>query len=169
MKTLLMRCSVFLAVVMIPVAVLAQTTGQITGTVRDNTGAVVNGAKVTIRDTAKGVDRQTTSNADGEYLISGLGAGNYDISVTASGFKTFQAKGVKLDVSQKTRVDVPLTVGAANTEVVVTGEAIAQVETQSSDLSGVVTGKEITQLELNGRNFTQLVKIGRASWRERGE
>src|SRR5205807_4540479 len=66
---------------------------------------------------------------------------------------------VKLDVSQKTRVDGPLTVGAANTEVVVTGEAIAQVETQSSDLSGVVTGKEITQLELNGRNFTQLVTL----------
>ena len=159
MKTLLMRCSVFLAVVMIPVAVLAQTTGQITGTVRDNTGAVVNGAKVTIRDTAKGVDRQTTSNTDGEYLVSGLGAGTYDISVTAPGFKTFSAKAVKLDVGQKARVDVPLVVGATNTEVVVSGEQVAQVETQSSDLSGVVTGKQITQLELNGRNFTQLVTL----------
>src|SRR5438128_4957855 len=159
MKIRFMRCFVFLVLAIVPLRVFAQTTGQITGTVRDNTGAVVNGAKVTIRDTAKGVDRQTTSNADGEYLISGLGAGNYDISVTASGFKTFQAKAVKLDVGQKARVDVPLVVGATNTEVVVSGEQVAQVETQSSDLSGVVTGKEITQLELNGRNFTQLVTL----------
>src|SRR5437016_13009802 len=119
MKTLLMRCSVFLAVVMIPVAVLAQTTGQITGTVRDNTGSVVNGAKVTIRDTAKGVDRQTTSNTDGEYLVSGVGAGTYNISVTAAVFKTFSAKAVKLDVCQKSSVYVTLIVCATNTEVVV--------------------------------------------------
>src|SRR5947208_6292063 len=114
MNTRLMRYVLLLAIVTLPLALFAQTTGQITGTVRDNTGAVVNGAKVTIRDTAKGVDRQTTSNTDGEYLVSGLGAGSYDVSVTAAGFKTFQAKGVKLDVGQKTRVDVPLTVGATN-------------------------------------------------------
>ena len=159
MKIRFMRCFVFLMLAILPLSVFAQTTGQITGTVRDNTGAVVNGAKVTIRDTAKGVDRQTTSNTDGEYLVSGLSAGSYDVSVTAAGFKTFQAKGVKLDVGQKTRVDVPLTVGATNTEVLVTGQSVAQVETQSSDLSGIVTGKEITQLELNGRNFTQLVTL----------
>ena len=59
-----------------------------------------------------------------------------------------------LDVAEKARVDVTLQVGAATTEVVVEGENVAQVETQSSELAGTVTGKEITQLELNGRNFT---------------
>jgi hypothetical protein len=62
-------------------------------------------------------------------------------------------------VAQKARVDVPLQVGAASTEVTVEGISVAQVETQSSDLSGVVTGKEISQLQLNGRNFTQLVTL----------
>jgi hypothetical protein len=139
--------------------VWAQTTGQITGTVRDNTGAVVNGAKVTVTDAAKGISRQTTSNSTGEYLIPGLGAANYDVNVTAPGFKAFSAKGVVLQVGQKSRVDVDLQVGAVNTEVVVQGSQVAQVETQSSDLSGVVNGKQITQLQLNGRNFTQLITL----------
>jgi carboxypeptidase family protein len=146
MKIRFMPCFVFLTLANLSLIAFAQTTGQITGTVRDNTGAVVSGAQVTIRDTAKGVDRQTTSNTDGEYLVSGLSASSYDITVAAPGFKTFQAKGVKLDVGQKYRVDVPLAVGATNTEVLVTGEQVGQVETQSSDLSGVVTGKQITQL-----------------------
>lgn len=159
MKTRLVGWVVVVAVVLLPIAMWAQTTGQITGTVHDNTGAVVSGAQVTVSNAAKGVERKTTSNADGEYLVPGLGAGSYDVSVTAPGFKKYQAKSVILEVGQKARVDVPLSVGATNTEVVVQGESVAQVETQSSDLSGVVTGKEITQLELNGRNFTQLVTL----------
>src|SRR6202040_3761188 len=90
---------------------------------------------------------------------SALPGGAYDVIVTATGFKKYQAKGVKLDVAQKARVDIPLEVGAATTEVTVEGTDIAQVETQSSDLSGTVNGKEISQLELNGRNFTQLVTL----------
>ena len=88
MNTRLMRYVLLLAIVTLPLALFAQVTGQITGTVRDNTGAVVSGAKVTIHDTAKGVDRTTTSNSDGEYLVSGLPVGTYDVSVAAPGFKT---------------------------------------------------------------------------------
>src|SRR5690242_17596359 len=159
MNTRLMRYVLLLAIVTLPLALFAQVTGQITGTVRDNTGAVVSGAKVTIHDTAKGVDRTTTSNSDGEYLVSGLPVGTYDVSVAAPGFKTYNAKALKLDIGQKARVDVEMAVGAVNTEVVVQGASVAQVETQSSDLTGTVTGKQITQLELNGRNFTQLVTL----------
>jgi carboxypeptidase family protein/TonB-dependent receptor-like protein len=158
MKSNLMRCVAFLSILVVP-AVFAQTTGQITGTVHDNTGAVVGGASVTISEPAKGVERKTTTNAGGEYLVSGLGAGSYDVAVTSPGFKTYSAKGVKLDVGEKARVDVNMTVGAVNTEVIVQGTEVAQVETQSSELSGVVTGKEISQLQLNGRNFTQLVTL----------
>jgi carboxypeptidase family protein/TonB-dependent receptor-like protein len=159
MNTRLMRYVLLLAIVTLPLALFAQVTGQITGTVRDNTGAVVSGAKVTIHDTAKGVDRTTNSNSDGEYLVSGLPVGTYDVSVAAPGFKTYNAKALKLDIGQKARVDVEMAVGAVNTEVVVQGADVAQVETQSSDLSGVVSGKQITQLQLNGRNFTQLVTL----------
>ena len=152
-------CMSLLSLLIVPATLWAQTTGQITGTVRDNTGAVVSGANVIVTDPAKGVSRTTTSNTSGEYLVSGLGAATYDLNVASPGFKTFSAKGVVLQVGQKARVDVDLQVGAINTEVVVQGTQVAQVETQSSELSGVVNGKEITQLELNGRNFTQLVTL----------
>jgi hypothetical protein len=140
-------------------AALAQNTGSITGTVKDPSGAAVPGANVAIVNSEHGITRQTVTNSDGEYNESALPQGKYDVIVTAAGFKKFQAKGVVLDVAEKARVDVPLQVGATTTEVVVEGSAVAQVETESSELSGTVTGKEISQLELNGRNFTQLVTL----------
>jgi len=137
----------------------AHDTGSITGTVKDPSGAAVAGATVEVSSSDHGIVRQTVSNSSGDYNESGLPGGVYDVSVKATGFKKYQAKGVKLDVAEKARVDIPLQVGAADTEVVVEGESVAQVETQSSELAGTVTGKEISQLELNGRNFTQLVTL----------
>jgi len=88
-----------------------------------------------------------------------LPGGSYNILVTAKGFQKYSATGVVLDVAQKIRVDIQLTVGAITEIVEVTGESVVQVETQSSELSGTVTGKQIDQLVLNGRNFTQLVNL----------
>jgi len=137
----------------------AQNTGSITGTVKDPSGAAVAGAAVQVVSADRGIDRQTTSNSTGEYSVSALPQGMYDVVVTAGGFKKFQAKGVKLDVAERARVDASLQVGAATTEVVVEGTNVAQVETESSDLSGTVSGAQISQLALNGRNFTQLVTL----------
>jgi hypothetical protein len=134
-------------------------TGSITGTVKDASGAAITGASVVVTSPERGIARQMATNSTGEYNQSGLPSGSYDIIVTATGFKKYQAKNVKLDVAEKARVDVTLEVGAANTEIVVEGSNVAQVETQSSELAGTVTGKEITQLELNGRNFTSLVTL----------
>jgi hypothetical protein len=143
----------------LPALLWAQTTGSITGTVHDSSGAVIANAQVTISNDAKGINRTTPSNSAGEYLVAGLGQGTYDITVTAEGFKKFEAKAVTLDVAQKARVDVAMQVGSIGTEIVVEGTSVAQVETQSSDLAGTVSGKEISQLQLNGRNFTQLVTL----------
>ena len=137
----------------------AQDTAAITGTVRDNSGAVVPNADVKITNPAGGFDRATTTNSDGDYLAAGLPAATYNLSVSAKGFQTYQVKDVVLRVAQKLRVDAALQVGAVTTEVVVQGENVAQVETQSSELAGTVTGRQITQLELNGRNFTQLATM----------
>ncbi len=137
----------------------AQDTGSITGTVKDATGATVSGATVVVSNPDHGIDRHTVTNSAGDYNESALPGGTYDVIVSATGFKKFQAKGVVLDVAQKARVDVTMQVGAISTEVIVQGENVAQVETQSSELAGTVTGKEISQLELNGRNFTQLVTL----------
>src|SRR6476661_8207011 len=134
-------------------------TGSITGTVHDPSGAAIAGAKVVIASPERGITRDMETNSTGDYSQAALPPGSYDISVTASGFKKYQAKDVVLNVAEKARVDVTLEVGAASTEVVVEGSNVAQVETQSSELAGVVTGKQITQLQLNGRNFTTLVTL----------
>jgi hypothetical protein len=134
-------------------------TGSISGTVKDPSGAAIPGANIVIASPERGITRQMTTNSTGDYSQAALPQGTYDIAVTAAGFKKYQAKAVALDVAEKARVDVTLEVGAATTEVLVEGASVAQVETQSSELAGVVTGKEITQLELNGRNFTTLVTL----------
>ncbi len=107
----------------------------------------------------RGIVRNTTSNTDGEWAVTALSPGKYDLTLSAPGFKKFEAKAIVLEVGQKARVEVAMQVGAATTEVTVEGTAIAQVDTQSSELAGTVTGKEISQLQLNGRNFTQLVTL----------
>ncbi|HET7873348.1 MAG TPA: carboxypeptidase regulatory-like domain-containing protein, partial [Terriglobales bacterium] len=138
---------------------LGQATGLITGTVHDTSGAVIQGAEAVLTDVAKTTQLKTVTNAEGNYLFAGLGSGTYDLTVSSTGFKKFQARGVKLDVAEKARVDVTLQIGAVTSEVTVEGPTVAQIETQSSDLAGVVSGKEITQLQLNGRNFVQLATL----------
>jgi len=159
MKSHRVLLRVVLLVVTFCGAAWAQNTGSITGTVKDSSGAAVAGAAVVITSPDHGINRQTTTNSSGEYNESALPSGSYDILVSATGFKKYQARGVKLDVADKSRVDVTLTVGAINEQVMVEGTQVAQVETQSSDLSGTVTGTQISQLQLNGRNFTQLVTL----------
>jgi hypothetical protein len=142
-----------------PAALLAQDTASITGTVTDPSGAAIPAAQVTLISAERGINRTTATNGSGDYLFASLPIGAYDLTVSVAGFKKYDAKGIILRVAEKARVNVTLEVGAINTEVIVQGQEVAQVETQSSDLGGTVTGKEITQLELNGRNFTQLITL----------
>lgn len=150
---------VFVIVLLSAALLLAQDTASVTGTVRDPSGASVANAQVAVTAADRGITRSTTTNSEGEYSVPALPPGSYNLSVTAQGFKKYTATNVVLNVAQKARVDVSLQVGATTTEVTVLGESVAQVETQSSDLTGTVTGKQITQLALNGRNFTQLVTL----------
>jgi hypothetical protein len=142
-----------------PAIVLAQDTASITGTVTDPTGAAVPNAQVTIVSGEHGISRTAPTNASGDFAFAALPVGTYNMTVIAQGFKKYQATGIVLQVGEKARNNIALEVGAAQEQVNVEGENVAQVETQSSDLGGVVTGKEISQLELNGRNFTQLITL----------
>jgi len=148
-----------LAALCLPLMSSAQDTGYISGTVIDKTGAAIAGAEITLKNTAGSLTRTTVSNGDGAYVIPGLAGDTYDMTVTAKGFQRFTAKRIVLNVGEKARIDVSMTVGAVSEEVVVTGEAVAQVETTSSDLTSTITGKQIDNLVLNGRNFTQLVNL----------
>jgi carboxypeptidase family protein len=149
--TLAMLCMAFVA--------KAQDTGYISGTVSDKSGAAVVGAEIALIDVGGNLTRTTTSNSDGAYVIPGLPGGTYNLSVSAKGFQKFTAQRVVLDVAQKSRIDVQLTVGAITEEIVVTGESVVQVETTSSEIGETISGKQVNQLELNGRNFTQLVTL----------
>jgi len=153
----------------LPLASRAQDTGYISGTVTDKSGAAVTGAEIAVASVGGSLTRTTTSNADGAYTVAGLPGGTYDIKVTSKGFETYLAKGVKLDVAQKIRVDVQLMVGQLTTQVVVEGANVAQVETQSSDLGGTILGSQITQLQLNGRNFVQLAALAPGATNQTGQ
>ena len=139
--------------------ILAQDTATLTGTIRDNSGAVMPGAAVTLKSTDTGVVRELRTNSSGEYVAASLPPGRYDLTVMAAGFRTYQAQGVVLRVAQDARIDVAMQVGNTHEEVTVHGEGLAQVSTESSELGGTITGKELTQLQLNGRNFTQLITL----------
>src|SRR6266699_2884761 len=154
-----MLLAAMLLALCLPLASRAQDTGYIGGTVTDKSGAAVVGAEVVITNAAGSLTRATTTNADGAYVVAGLPGGMYNIAVTAKGFQKYSAHGVVLDVAQKSRIDFQLTVGSVTEVIEVTGESVAQVETTSSDLTNTVTGKQIDNLVLNGRNFTQLVNL----------
>jgi hypothetical protein len=142
-----------------PLLTAAQDTGYISGTVLDKSGAVVAGAEVVLTNIGGTLTRKTTTNDVGAYVVPGLPGDTYNLTVTAKGFQKFTASKIVLSVAEKARVDVTLTIGAVTEEIIVTGESLATVETQSSALSGTVSGNQIAELQLNGRNFTQLATI----------
>src|SRR5438876_9947790 len=159
MKSRLASLSIALFILVVSASLFAHDTASITGTVTDPSGAHAKGPQVRVSSPDRRTNHTVPTNDSGDYLVAGLPPGPVDVAVAAQGFKKFEAKGVILRVGQKARTDIALQVGASNTVVEVEGTAVAQVETQSSDLTGIVTGKQITQLELNGRNFTQLVTL----------
>ena len=151
--------AVLALLLVIPLAASAQNSASISGTVIDKSGAAVAGAQVTLASTGGNLTRDSETNNDGAYVFSALPSGSYNIVVTAKGFAKFTATAVVLDVADKKRVDITLTVGAVTEEVIVTGESIAQVDTTNAEIGSTITGKQINELELNGRNFTSLVTL----------
>ena len=137
----------------------AQQEGSLNGTVTDPSGGVIVGASVTVTNNGTRTDQTTTTNGSGEYTMPGLLEGNYDVRVTAPGFGPFIAQGIVLRVAQKQRIDAQLTVGSQQTQVDVAAQSSTGLETESAEVAGVITGKQITQLVLNGRNFTQLITL----------
>src|SRR6202790_4644917 len=107
----LLLCAV-LVTLCIPGASYAQDTGYISGTVMDKSGAAVAGADVVVTNTAGSLTRSATSDADGSFTVAGLPGDTYNLIVTAKGFQKYTAQNVKLNVAEKARIDVVLTVGA---------------------------------------------------------
>jgi hypothetical protein len=136
-----------------------QTVGSIHGTVRDPQGAVVQNAEVAARNTATNLTRTTTTNESGDYRISDLPPGNYEVKISAANFKQTVVSDVVVAVNTDTPQDARLEVGGASETVTVTGGAEAQVSTTENTVAGVVNTRQIQNLPLNGRNFLDLAQL----------
>ncbi len=136
-----------------------ELTATLSGIVTDSSGAIIPKASVTVtQNGVNGGARVVESDASGNYVFTNLPAGTYTLSVASAGFETFQAKNVVLNVAEKRGLNISLKAGAATTTVTVEATAIA-VETESGSQAGTITGQQIRELELAGRNFQQLVTL----------
>ncbi len=129
--------------------------GRIKGTVTDPSGAVIPGAEVIATNTATGVKYPTKSLASGDYLFPQLPIGTYSITVKASGFQAFTATGITLNIDQEYVEPVKLQVGNTSETLEVAADAV-QVNTTDMQMSNIVDSKQMEELPLIGRNFTNL-------------
>ena len=140
--------------------VLSQnTSGSITGAVQDPSGAVIPGVRIVLINQDQGIEaRQTVTNEVGLYVFSALPGATYTVTAELPGFKAYKKTDIKLFVNDRLGLPpIVLQVGAVSESVNVEAEAI-QLETVSAERSGVITGRQMVDIALNGRNFTSLLK-----------
>src|SRR5437867_6218868 len=142
--------------------VWAQATAQISGTVRDQSGAVLPGVEITATQTETGIARTTVSNETGSYVLPSLPLGPYRIEAALPGFRTFIQTGIVLQVNSSPVVNPTLEVGQVTEQVEVQANA-AQVETRSAGVGQVIETQRILDLPLNGRNVTDLITLSGAA------
>ena len=158
-QRLLHAAGLFL-IVFLAVGAQAQN-ARFSGSVTDAQGAVIPQAKIDIKNLDTGDDKQVVSDDGGAYSVPFLTAGHYRVTVEAPGFDTL-TKDVTLDVGQSFQLDLPLAVQGASTTVNVEGGAsseVTELHLQNSEVSGTIVGKEVAGLQLNGRNFSQLIAL----------
>ena len=140
------------------VALAQVTTGTISGTVKDSSGAVVPGSTVTVKNVDTQAARKVITDAAGAYRASQLPLGNYEITAESQGFHKAVRSGVVLTVGREAVVDFALEVGAVTQAVTVTGEA-PLVESTNSTIANLVSEKTMMDMPLNGRSFTDLTAL----------
>ncbi len=136
-------------------ALAQRVASTIRGVVTDTTGAVIVGGKVTVKNEATGLTRTSETNASGVYAFADLPVGTYSIDVEYPGFKTSATRGILLNVADVREVDIKLETGAITESVSVEVPAVS-VKTVGGDVSSIITGAQVRELPLNGRNFLQL-------------
>ena len=140
-------------------AAWAQETSTINGTVTDPSGAVIPNAKVTISNQETGNAQTTTTNSSGIYDMPGLSVGHYDLSVSAPGFTTYKKSGIVVDIAQTYREDAHMAVGANNQTVTVQANTL-QVQSETNEVSSLISGQQVRNIATNGRNITSLTTLG---------
>ncbi len=140
-------------------ALHAQQNSEIVGTVTDQTGAAVPGATLTLTQAETGFVYNSVSNGTGAYVFAGLNVGTYNLKATAKGFEAFTRTGLALNVSQTLATDIKLTVGAESVQITVSADALS-VQTESNDVSTLISGEQVTSIATENRNFTSLAALG---------
>ena len=149
--------SVFLlSMLLVPAIVWGQATAQISGTVRDESGAVIPGAEIKVTQTATGASRSTISNEAGRYIFPTLPLGPHVLEATRAGFTSYMQTGIVLQVDSKLEIHIPLKVGAVGQEISVEAN-VTTVETRSTGVGTVVDNLRVSEMPLNGRNPVELV------------
>jgi hypothetical protein len=144
---------------MVSVPLHAQVTGAtISGTITDATGGVIAGAEISVRNTATGIIRNTTTDSAGFYTVPNLIPGPYEVKVTAKGFNTAIQSNLTLAVGAQQQLNIPMKVGETSQAVQVT-EAAPQIELTSSTLSGQIESETVRELPLNGRDWASLASL----------
>ena len=132
--------------------------GRIVGSVYDPQHAKVSGATVTVTNSATNLSKTLTTDTDGDFVVTPLDPGAYNVRAGASGFQTTVQNGVELTVGQSVRVDLSLVLGSTATEVQVTAEA-PLLNTEAGSLGQVINNNQIVDMPLNGRSFTELARL----------
>src|SRR5258708_8873273 len=144
-----------LLMVCVTAAAFAQTTASIKGTVTDPSGAAVKGAKITVTNSAQGVERSAVSSDTGSYEVLALSPGTYSVEVEISGFQPQLAKDVVLAVSQNTVQNFSLKV-ASTTEVVNVEATAPVIESTTMTVGQSIDQRTVQEIPLNGRHFVDL-------------
>ena len=134
------------------------STATLNGVIRDNSGAVVAKATVVLRNVDTTIEHATTSNDAGNYVFLNLTPGKYTLEISADGFSSKHIAEFILAVNQTATIDVALSVGSQKDVVTVVAEA-EQLQVSTADLGTVISTKQVNDLPLNGRNFTQLLSL----------
>jgi hypothetical protein len=164
MKRICRKLSPFVLAVLVfataltPIAVAQKDSGGVAGVVRDASGAVVPGAKVSVKDVDRGTEVVVTTGLQGEYTASPLKIGSYSVSAEKTGFKKTVVGPIVVNIQEHPEVDITLQVGNIHEVMTITSEA-PQLQTETSELGQVVNGAQATTLPLNGRNFAQLAQL----------
>jgi hypothetical protein len=137
---------------------LAQSTSQISGTVKDATGGAIPGAIITVTQTDTGITRTATSDSSGVYSLPSLPLGPYRMEVKKEGFSLYAQSGIVLQVDSAPTIDPQMKIGAVSETVQVEGAA-TMVETHSTGVGQVVNQQQVVELPLNGRQVTQLITL----------
>jgi len=149
---------VLLALLTLSAALGQESTGTISGTVTDPSGALIPQAAITVTQTQTGATRKEATNSNGLFAVTNLAVGNYTLTAEARGFKKFEANQIRLDVNDRLTIPVRLEIGGT-TETVSVNESGAQLQTESAELSDLIGARQTQALPLNGRVFSQLVML----------